>query len=252
MKKKKGIFIVIGVIIAVLVVVAGVIGYLVIGDLKQEELLKQEVVNVSNKNIFTDNYDIEVKTTGDYAYIEEAIKKYYKELSDNSKVISFYLEDEELTNILTPENLEKNRPNFTESYKLLTDATTKTTEAINNIANLCSEEKIKSLIDKDKVDEYYLDLYQDLMYTEKDLQDFQELKTEMETLSTNLNDFLSKVNEILNFLEKNNPSWVIENKQIYFDNDNLVNKYNKLYNELTTIANKIQDTNNNYDTNSDI
>ena len=238
---KKKILIFIGVI--VLIVVA-LVAYLVVSDLKQEEVLKQEIVNVSNKNILTDNFDVEVKTTGDYAYVEEAVKQYYKDLSDSAKQINYYLNDEELTNILAPENLEKNRPDFDESKELLNEARQNTTDAINRISDLCEEETIKNLLDKDKVDKYYIDLYEDLMYTDKDLKELQETKQEMDTLSKNLNIFLDKVEEMLTFLETNNNYWYIENNQIYLETEALVDEYNNLYNELNKIATENFDTNN--------
>ena len=238
---KKKILIFIGVI--VLIVVA-LVAYTVVSDLKQEEVLKQEIVNVSNKDILTDNFEVEVKTTGDYAYVEEAVKQYYKDLSDSAKKINYYLNDEELTNILAPENLEKNRPDFAESKELLNEVRQNTTDALNKISDLCEEETIKNLLDKDKVDKYYIDLYEDLMYTDKDLKELQETKQEMDTLSKNLNIFLDKVEEMLTFLETNNNYWYIENNQIYLETEALVEEYNNLYNELNKIATENFDTNN--------
>lgn len=238
---KKKILIFIGVI--VLIVVA-LVAYTVVSDLKQEEVLKQEIVNVSNKDILTDNFEVEVKTTGDYAYVEEAVKQYYKDLSDSAKKINYYLNDEELTNILAPENLEKNRPDFDENKELLNEVRQNTTDALNKISDLCEEETIKNLLDKDKVDKYYIDLYEDLMYTDKDLKELQETKQEMDTLSKNLNLFLDKVEEMLTFLETNNNYWYIENNQIYLETEALVDEYNNLYNELNKIATENFDTNN--------
>ena len=230
---KKKIILILGIIIAIIV---GVIGYLVVKDLQQEDILKQEVVNLSNKDLLKDDYTIEVKTTGDYAYIEEAIKKFYKELSDSIKILNYYITDEELINLLAPESLIANRPNFTNSYQILENARIQITQAIQSIANLCEEDTIKNLIDKEKVDEYSYEFYLQLMYTEKDLKTFTETKAQMEELSSNLNLFLDKVKEMLNLLEKNNSSWEIIDGQIYFSTNQLVDQYNSLYNELNTIA----------------
>lgn len=236
-KKKKGIFwyVIIGVVFLVLVFV-GVIGYSVYNDLQEEKLLKQEIINLSNKNLLTDNFDIYVKTTGDYAYVEEAIKTFYKELADSSKVISNYMADEELLYILKPEQLNLNRPNFDDNYKKLDEVQNQTNEAIKNISSLCDEEKIKNLIDREKVDDYYIDLYEKLMYTEDDLEDFHDTKVQMEKLSLDLNAFLNKIREILDMLKNNNSSWEVENGTIYFNSDSLVNEYNKLYYELQDLA----------------
>ena len=229
----KKVIIVIAVIILIFCVL---IGYAVYNMTKQEEVLTQEVINWSNKNLLKDNFEINIKTKGEYAYVENAIKKFYKKLSNNVKQLYYYLESDELTNILSIENLQNDRPNFIKSNNTISTVKANATTAINNIASLCDEETIKSLLDKDKVDDYYIDIYKKLMYTEQDLKNFKETKAEMEELSKNLNIFLDKIQEILNLLEKNNNNWMIENGQLYFSSDSLVNQYNTLYKELQTIV----------------
>lgn len=228
-KKGKGILLVIGVIV---VVIVAAISYLVVMDLKQEDLLKKEIVNISNKDLLTDNYDVEVKTTGDYAYIEEAVKNYYKKLSDSIKIINNYLNDEELIQILSAENLAADGPKFVKSYQLLKETKENSTEALQVIVDLCKEETIKDLIDKEKVDDYSYELYLELMYTEDDLKDLAETGQEMEVLSNNLNTFLDKVEAMINMLEKNSDFWYVEDGQLYFETDALVNQYNTLYDDL--------------------
>lgn len=247
MKKKKGIlkyiFITLGII---LVIFSIVIGYLVITDLKQEDLLKKELVNLANKDLLNDNYDIKVKTTGDYAYIEEAVKSYYKKLSDNIKLINSYLNDEELINILSLENISKDKPNFNNSYKILNDTKEKVDKSLTEIINLCNEDTIKNLIDKEKVDDYSYELYLELMYTKDDIEEFNNTKNEMKTIGDNLNAFLDKVEAILNLLKDNSNSWFIENNELYFKTNSLVNKYNSLYNDLNTfVKDKFSKYNNN-------
>lgn len=246
---KKKILLFFGIIFLIFV---GLIAYLVVVDLKQEDLLKQEIINFSNKDLLKSDYSIEVKTTGDYAYVEEAVKKFYKELSDNVKIMNVYMNDEKFISILSADNLVTDRPNFIRSHQVLETARKNITEAIGEITNLCEEETLKNLIDKDKVDEYYYDLYLQLMYTEKDLGTFKEIKTEMEELSNNLNLFLDKVKEILNFLEKNNSSWEVISGQIYFKTNDLVNEYNRLYQELNTMATEKFFTSSNDDSSSQV
>lgn len=244
--KLKYIFIIISTLILIFAII---IGYRVIKDLEQEDILKKEIVNITNKDLLTDNYDIEVKTTGDYAYIEEAVKKYFKELSDNVKTINNYLNDENLIYILSAENLKNDGPKFEKSYKILKDTKDKTTSAIQRIIELCKEDTIKDLIDKDKVDDYSYDLYLELMYTKKDLEELKTTQIEIQTISNDLIAFLDKVEQMINMLSTNSDKWYIEKDQLYFETDNLVNQYNKLYKELNDIVkekfSKYKDSNTN-------
>lgn len=242
-KRGKGrkIFLFIGGIVLVIIIF---FGYLVVSDLHQEDILKQEVINVSHKDLFKDDYRIEVKTTGDYAYIEEAVKKFYKELSDNVKVIFENFDNDEFTTILAPATLEKERPNFENSYQLLHSTKKNTLEALDKIVLLCDEEHIKGLVDREKVDDYSYDLYLTLMATKNDLKEFSELKNDIENLSHDIEEFLNKVEEVLNLLKENNSSWSVDNNQIYFNSNELVSKYNQLYDELQSLSNTLSEDSN--------
>ena len=244
MKKKKSLKkIIIGIVIAVVIII-GLIFFTAFKELQEEDILKQEIINYSNKDLVTDDYPIEVKTTGDRAYVEEAVKKYYKSLSYSVKAINSYLNDEELTNILTVESLRNDSPNYLKSHTLISNTKSKVTKELENISSLCEEDTIKNLIDKDKLSdsEYYYNFYLDLMYTEKDLEMLNNTKEEMETLSTKLNEFLDKADEILTFLETNANYIEYTDTDIYISDDNILNEYNNLIEELTTLANNLTNT----------
>lgn len=218
--------------IEILVFIAIIISSLVINDKKQIELLKQEINNVTSKELTKDNYDLKLKTTGDYAYIEEAVKKYFKELSDNIKIINSYLTDEQLIHILTAKNLETDGPNFDNSYKIITNTRENTNKSIQKIASLCTEDTIKNLINKEKVNKKTYELYLELMYTKKDLEELTKTKTEIETVNNDLNTFLDKVKVMLDMLKENQDNWYIDKEQLYFETSSLVNKYNSLHKDL--------------------
>lgn len=241
MKNKKLIKNIIISIVIVVVIIIGLIFFKAFKELKEEDILKQEIINYSNKDLSKDNYSIKVKTTGDRAYVEEAVKKYYKSLSDSVKIINSLLNDEKLTNILTINSLRNDSPNYTKSHTLISDTKSKVTKELENISRLCEEDTIKNLIDKEKLSdsEYYYDFYLKLMYTKKDLENFKSTKKEMETLSNKLNEFLNKVDEILTFLETNANYIEYTDTDIYISDNNILNKYNNLIEELKIMANNM-------------
>lgn len=238
MKKKIGI-----IIGALIVVIVALFGYLVAQDLKQEDLLKQEIINLTNKNLSTDDFTIEVKTTGDYGYIEESIKKYYQELSNNVKRVNVVMQNQDLINVLSTANLEQEDEALSKSFETVTSTKNEMKEILNSMMELCTEEKILSLIDKDKVDSYYYDLYKELMYTEEDLKELEETKKEVESLSIALDQFLDKVLEMLEFLKVNTTEWFIEEGQLYFKQNSHVETYNRLYQELQSLASEMENAN---------
>lgn len=239
--KRKKLWIALGVFGVVIVALVGIVFYLASVDLKQEDLLKQEVVNLSNKRLDEDDFSINVVTKGDYAYVEEAVKKFYLELSNNIKNIKTIFTNQEFIQVLSADNIASDGPYFTKSLTIIDNAIQNVKESMNNIIYLCSEEAVLELLDKNKVDDYYIDFYKELMLTDSDKEDLNATKEKMTNLSIDVEEFLNKAKEILLMLKSNNGSWSISDGQLYFTTNDLVDTYNNLYNELRDKANKIQE-----------
>ena len=236
-KSVKIILLVIGILLASII---ALIAIFVIKDFQQEAILKKEIEIYANKDLVSDNFQIEIKTKGDYAYVEEAIKKYYKNLSDNVKEINSYLNREEFTQILSNDNIVKDHPDFTLSHATIQNVKEKMKVLLANIEKLCDEKTIKNIIDKEKLSdkEYYYNLYLDLMYRKDDLKELQKLKNQMKDLSGTLNEFLDKMDEMLTYLQVNNSKIQYNEKAFFFKTEETLAGYKKLIVELQTIANK--------------
>ncbi|MEE3342648.1 MAG: hypothetical protein VZS44_00990 [Bacilli bacterium] len=230
----KKILLVIGIII---VIICGGVGYYIYLMSVQENMLKQEIINYTNKDLINDEFVVEVKTKGNYAYIEEAIKKYYKKLSINVRKINLYLIDEDLEKLMTIDNLTNDRPKFDKSYKILEDTKTDIDLSISVVKELCDENYIKNLVSDKIKDKHFIDLYNSLMYTKSDIQELKDIREDTEELSNNLNLYLDKAREVFNILEKNDRYWSIDKGSIYITDENILNEYNKKYQELRDIVN---------------
>lgn len=222
-------------------VFVGLVIFFVIVDLKEEAVLKNELVDFAIKDLATDDFTIDIKTKGDYAYVEQAVKKYYRSLSDNVKAINYYLNNNNFIEILSVKQLEKDRPDYTFSYATIKSTRSKINTALKNIKSLCDEKTIKSLINKDKLtkgmEDYYYDLFLEYVYTDDDAVRLDNTKEEMENLSKQLGAFLDKIEEILKFFHDNDS--LIEfndNNTISFYEDEVEENYNKLYKELVEVA----------------
>lgn len=216
-----------------------VISFLII-NIKEKNTLYKELSEYTSKNLDTDNFKINIKTKGDYAYIEKLVKKFYKDLSDNVKDINYYLNNEDFMTILSVNQLQQNRPNYTYNHVTIKSTKSKVNKAINNIKNLCDEDNIKKLLNKKKLtkgmENYLYDLYLDYIYNEDDATRLDNTKEEMENLSIQLNEFLDKIDEILVFLNKNDATLVFNKDSISFSDDDVLEEYKKLYDDLVKVG----------------
>lgn len=220
-------------IIVIVIAVIGVLGYMVISDLGQEEKLNQEfseIADLSNaENINTDELNKRLDrtvTTGDYAKVEVALKSYLKDTLKISEGIMNVLNDERITNLLTLDNYKNDGTEFTESKKFIEDTRGQLEDDKNKLSELLTKEKAMSYIENEKLDSYYVDIY------EKEFAE--EIATiDDESLEKSLDEIIEILNiseKVLNLLSENPNSWTLTDENIVFSNESLANQYDELIN----------------------
>ena len=160
---------IIGVIIAIILVAAIGIGILVVKDFKQEDILRQEMLEFENltraENIDLDQIDQrirELKTTGDYGVLEKAMKDYLADVVNVSVDIANILNDERIVNALTPENYQEDGPDFVQTKQFLEEAKTNLEQYKSEVLQLLTNEGAMSYIENKNLDDYYVDLYKEI------------------------------------------------------------------------------------------
>src|SRR5690625_1092125 len=78
----------------------------------QKIVLYNEVERISKLDITKDQFDTEIKSTGEYAKVEEAIKEYFSEYSKSLQASLNAISEENLNKIMSDENLIEDAPNF--------------------------------------------------------------------------------------------------------------------------------------------
>lgn len=220
-------------IIVIVIAVIGVLGYMVISDLGQEEKLNQEfseIADLSNaENINIDELNKRLDrtvTTGDYAKVEVALKSYLKDTLKISEGIMNVLNDERITNLLTLDNYKNDGTEFTESKKFIEDTRGQLEDDKNKLSELLTKEKAMSYIENEKLDSYYVDIY------EKEFAE--EIATiDDESLEKSLDEIIEILNiseKVLNLLSENPNSWTLTDENIVFSNESLANQYDELIN----------------------
>ncbi len=230
---KKKVLIIIAIIVAIIV---GIITYMLITDLNQESKLKDEL-NYLDSLVNVENIDLDkideilnrTVTKDDYQVVEKAYKSYLSDSFDNIVTITNIINDEQLTNVLTVENYQEDGPDFVVSKEYLETSKEVLINSKTNYYSLLSEEKAMSYIDTEGLDSYYIDLYKDEL-----LGDI-ETESADQTIANSIDDIINIIDislEALNFLSENKESWIIQNNQIVFDNQDLTDEYNRIIDKL--------------------
>ena len=226
------------IIIAVVVIVAliiGVLGYMVISDMGQEDKLKTELSEINDlANAETIDMDEINKrldrtvTTGDYAKVEEAFKSYLRDSFNNSIEIADLINDERITTLLTAENYKTDGKDFTESKNYISTTKQKLEECKEKYSEYMTKEKAMSYIEDKGLDSYYVDLYEQEYVGDMD----SAKDTTVEDSIDEIISLLDTSEKVLNLLSNNQDTWNVEGDNIVFSNDSIRNQYDELINSI--------------------
>lgn len=197
-------------------------------DLKQEAILKKEILTLYDLDWNTEAVDMTIKSKGDSGRLEKIIKRYYNELYkyrkeyDQIDIRGLCINILEIQNLKT-NNLTETKASLITSYDISKKATYKIIELIDN-------NYILGLIDNKKFNDYYIDLYKEYMFPDDD----EKLKQDWID-KANYNKFVYELTlEALNILINNSSSWHIEDNKLYFYDDNLLKEYNEIVDLLNS------------------
>lgn len=219
-------------VVFVFVLILTLFGYFLYTDLKQEDILREEVSTLTKKDITKDRYDSNIKTRGDYAVVEKAIKSYLDEYATTCQSVLKIMENKKLINMLSAENYQKDGPDFNTSKKYLSDTKTELNKDLDRLTAMTSSEEIMKNIEDKHLDTYYNDLYKELMLNGIAEKDFESAKGYLETASKRVNNLLNVEEAVINLLITNKGKWKIQDDKIVFDEVNTLNQYNELINKV--------------------
>lgn len=222
-------------VVVIVVLIIGVLGYMVISDMGQEDKLKTELSEINDlANAETIDMDEINKrldrtvTTGDYAKVEEAFKSYLRDNFDNSIEIADLINDERITTLLTADNYKTDGKDFTESKNYISTTKQKLEECKEKYSEYMTKEKAMSYIEDKGLDSYYVDLYEQEYVGDMD----SAKDTTVEDSIDEIISLLDTSEKVLNLLSNNQDTWNVEGDNIVFSNDSIRNQYDELINSI--------------------
>lgn len=205
------------------------IGFLVIRDATYLNDLKKEVNELSKLNIAEDRYNRRIKSGGDYAIVEKAIKDYLDDYAVNLQEVLQVIQDSKLTTILSYENYSTDgATDFRESLEYIATTKSSFNKKIDGLIDKLKEESISDYINDKTTDPYYINLYLELMLEDNMANEFDEAESLLKKTKIRVNNVFDVSSEVLNFLIINKGSWTTEDGEIKFLTTELYNQYNSL------------------------
>ena len=220
-KKKVGIL-----ISVVILCVTLVVGYLTIGYTYQEYRLKEEINKLSVLDISKDKFNTKYVTLGDYRIVEKSIKEYLNEYASCMQEINSLVNNNKITKLLSYDNL--NTENYNDSIDYVNNSLDIINKDIDKLIDLSEEESIRNYILKYDLDKYYVDLYNDYMFSDEISSKFNLDSDYLLKYREAINTKLSACSDVFKFLNENSDdNYSFEDGEIKFKTNELLDKYNQ-------------------------
>ncbi len=210
------------------------VSFLVIRDATMENELKNEMEYLSKLDITKDRYNKKTVTRGKYAVVEKSIKKYLDDYHLELQEVLKLINDKELTTILSYDNYSTDGPEFTKSLEYLNTSKETFNKKVDDLINKFGDEEIKNNIYKSTKEEYYVNLYDNLMFSSNMRSNYNSTIELLKSTKSRMNNVYDTSIEVLNFLVLYKDDWVVEDGEIKFKTQDLYNYYNELISKVST------------------
>ena len=202
-------------------------------DATNINLLKKEITSLSKLDISVDKINKDSKTYFKYRIVENTIKDFLNDYSYKINEVYEFVDDDKLIKILFYDNYLNDGPEFNDSKHYLVDNKIKFNNIINELEKILEEDNIKKLIRNKITNEYYITLYDEMIFSDEFNEQFENNRIFLKELRDKYNNIYDTSLEVLNFLSLYKDSWKLENGEIKFINNDLLNYYNNLISKIS-------------------
>ena len=224
-----------------ILILIGIIIFLILRNFLLDKKLKDEITETYNLIIMDDyNYkDVYEKidnivTKEGYAIVEDSAKDYLLDYFLEVLNLDETYEKANIENIISIENIKKDGKEFKNSKETLSSLKESIEDIEKEILNNLNKEKMISYINDKNLADSYIKLYESLDFM-KD-KNIEKRKNQIEDKVNSYLSKISKIEEVIDFLIKNN-NWKVENEQVKYEDEQLSIEYNEMINSIYEEAN---------------
>jgi hypothetical protein len=219
----------IAIIVTILLILTVAILVIIIPSLLQRDKLKQEAkaldAVLSEKEVNQDALDEILNrrvTKSGYVVVEDAYKRYSKDLHGVYVQIIEKLSDEKIKQILTIDTYKSDGPEFANTIAYIEQMKNDLKTLNESYYKTISNDNVLSYLPED-FDENYVNYY--IEFTQNYVGD-----NNSKTVEDSINSIISLLDkqlDILNFLKANKKQWMVSDKGLSFATEELTNTFNE-------------------------
>lgn len=203
-------------------------GIFIIRDFTGKNIFKNEVNALSELDFTKDSYNTEIKSKGEYAVAEKAIKKYLDDYATEVQITLNVQYDEKLNNMLDISSLKEDKTGFVDSLDYLDTLRNNFNYNVDLIMNRVTKDEIKKYIYNYDVTDESVDIYNNILIESSIISKIEDNQLYLENKRLEINSYIDSVYNVLVFLKNNAVYYSFVGDEIIFSNKDIENKYFEL------------------------
>lgn len=202
----------------------------VIRDFTGKKILENEVNALVELDFSRDNYNTEIKSSGEYAVLEKAIKKYLDDYATEVQYVLKVRYDQELNSMLNIDNIINDGPMFDESIEHLDLLQNNFNYSVDLLMDRVSSEEINKYIYNYDVNDEEIKLYNNLLLESNLISKIEENQLSLTKRRIEINGYIDSIKSVLVFLKSN--SYSVINDEVVMTDPNMQEEYYKLISKV--------------------
>lgn len=208
------------------------LGYFFVNRKVQENKLFNDVSQIIEINYIEKYRFPSSSVSGQYLDLEDNIEMFLKCFSKKASKIISYGDDSKLEKLLSLDNYSKDGPEFLDSISYIEKVQSNFQQDMDSILLYFDKSYIRDYISNCDLPSYYKKLFIRAMFNEGIYNHLLTLKDDFLDSSSYINQVYQGILEVLTFLSNHSNDWKIEENEIQFSTEELVNQYKNLVSKI--------------------
>ncbi len=208
------------------------IGYFVIIGRNVQEAKLFSDVRVLEGFSLDSKVELSSTVSSSYIEVEDAISDYFDSFLEQYQTVKAYAFDDKLVSLLSVSNYLENGPLFQNSISYVEDLENNFLVDMNKLLSMCDEDFMEEYAKKLDFSSYYQDLFLDVMVHTSIFDQFQNYKQQFLESKEQIELVFQTSISVFEFLSSHVDEWKVENDEIQFSTEELVNEYQDLVSSI--------------------
>ena len=204
-------------------------GVIFVGNSTINNIFNNEVNSLVELDFNTSTFNSDIKSYGDYAIVEDAIKSYLNNYAKEVQLLNDYCFDSKLNNLILEENIIIDSPDFVKSFNYISNYRDEFNDNIDKLIERSNYDDIRANIYKYSSDVNVINKYFDTIESNHIDEKVVGMKDKLEILKLSTNNHFDSIYNVLDFLKNNPGTYSFEDGNIKFNSVDLYSQYVELF-----------------------